>query len=412
MVRLAAFFVWLTLVTAAPTIAAPPQRSFEAQVQSNVHRLLLGPGATLAGPGAELIGRELADAQFFMVGEQHGTADIAQLNLGLHRLAAARGYHYAALEVGPHSTERIERLARAGRGTLAEFMRGSGRGFVFPFLPWTEETLLVEQIIALSPAPAPVLWGVDQEFVGSAPIHLDRLRADALTENQRGLIAELEQRAVNDPMLVATMKPADFQRLRSAFPAQRQADAATLIQDLMASNAIYAPFLTRSGSRHAANAARELLMKRQFLAHFSRAEARSGTPPKVFLKFGANHAMRGHSLTDVPALGNFLAEWGTSRGCRMVNVLADCVGGETSDLQSGSRSPCTPYMKLPPDSPLRKPAPNGQLAVFDLRPLRAAMPKDIDANTKRLILSFDFYIPVHGPRAASFITTTTPSAPQ
>ena len=332
---------WLLLaVLLGPQAAAKsPADNFAQQAQANAYPLTLSADGTLSGVGAELIAREAAQAQFFMIGEQHATAGIAKVNLGLHRLAAGQGYNHAALEIGPDSTLEIERLVRSGKGQLASFIRQPRQSFVFPFLGWAEETALVEQIVYHSPAKSPVLWGIDQEFVGSAPLHLSRLRSWAGHTSQKRVLADLSAKASADPLLIGMMDPAAYDRLRSAFPRSRHPEAARLIDDLAASTAIYAPFAGKGGSRQAANVARESMLKQQFLRHFRQAEASLGRPPKVFFKFGANHAMRGHSLSDVPALGNFLAEWGLSRGFSMLNVAVDCIGGEQSDLRTGQRSP-------------------------------------------------------------------------
>lgn len=399
--------VLLALVLARPALAADAD-SFAALAKANAYPLMLEAGDRLSGAGVDLIAREAAKAQFFMVGEQHATAGIARVNLGLHRLAARQGYDHAALEIGPHSTQAAERLVRSGRGRLAAFIRQPGHGFVFPFLGWAEEAALVEQIVALAGAGEPVLWGIDQEFIGSAPLHLARLRTLAHTAEQEAVVAELTRRAAGDALLVGTMDAAAYGRLRRAFAKERDPEAARLIEELAVSSSIYAPFLGRAGARHTANSDRETYMKRQFLAHFARAEAALGRPPKTFFKFGANHAMRGHSLSEVPALGNFLAEWGLSRNFAMLNIAVDCLGGQQSDPRTGERSTCEPYVMLPADSPLKpSPAP-GVLTVFDLRPLRAAMPPDIDPATKRLVLAFDLYIPVREPAPATLLAQPRP----
>lgn len=400
--------LWILLLSFALSAGGPtgaiaaPAAGFADQVSENAFSIALGPDGELVGPGAELIERESGKAQFFMVGEQHATDSIGKVNLGLHRLAARQGYGHAALEIGPHSTVEVERLARAGPGKLAGFIRSPGNSFVFPFLGWAEEVALVEQMIALSPEPAPVLWGLDQEFVGSAPLHVARLRAVARTADQKRLLADLSAKA-EDPFFVAKLEPATYERLRAAFPADENSHAAALIEDLAISSRIYGPFVGRGGSRQAANADRETYLKRQFLEHFARAERATGKAPKVFFKFGANHAMRGYSLSDVPALGNFLAEWGIARGITMLNVLVDCVGGEQSDPRTGKRSPCRPYFDLPSESRFRAPSQSRSLTLFDLRPLRSAMPKDIDPVTKRMILGFDFYVPVHNAAPATLV---------
>ena len=407
--------LWIYLMlfgaTLAPQASATAKDVLAKEVAAHSYAFNIRADGSLGGAGAGLLGREADQAQFFMVGEQHGTAGIAQVNLGLHRLASAHGYNHAALEIGPYSTRDVGALIRTGQGRLAQFIRRPGNDFVFPFLGWAEEVALAEQIVQLSPAKSPVLWGIDQEFVGSAPLHIARLRTWARSPAQKAAVEQFAAEAAADPLLLGMLEPASYDLLRKSFPTKRYPEAAHLIENLAASTAIYAPFAGKGGSRQAANAARETLLKQQFMAHFQQAEATLGQPPKVFFKFGANHAMRGHSLSDVPAFGNFLAEWGLSRGFSMLNIAVDCVGGEQSDLRTGGRSPCRPYIDLPADSPLRVPASRKQLMLFDLRPLRAVMPKTIDPETKRLILAFDFYIPVANPPAATMLVQPTRKAP-
>ena len=147
-------------------------------------------------------------------------------------------------------------------------------------------------------------------------------------------------------------------------------------------------------------------MKRNFLAAFSEAEKRRKNPPKVFLKFGANHAMRGFSDTEVPALGNFIAEWGTARNLRLVNLFVECDGGEAMNPQTNQPAPCEPYFAE--DSLLRRAVRTGPpLQIFDLRPLRAQISrwKDVDPATRKVILAFDYYVTIRDGRAATPVGT-------
>jgi hypothetical protein len=380
--------------------APKPEDPFVTLLEANRYPIALGSNGELTGPGADLLNSEVGKAQFLMIGEQHATAGIAEVNIAIHRQAARHGFDHSALEVGPWSTEEVEKLIRSGKGRLAAFLRQPGNGFTLPFLLWAEETALVEQAVALSAAKSPVLWGLDQEFAGSAPIMLSRLGQLAKTPAQHAAVLDLRKRAAADPTLIAMMTPADYAPLRRAFIATQSPEAARMIEELALSSTIYAPFVGRGGSGQTANDTRETYMKKNFLRHFARAERENGRPPKVFFKFGANHAMRGHSFSDVPALGNFLAEWGLSRGFSMLNLAVDCVGGEQSDPRGGNASPCKGYA-LDRNSPLVTRMNDAPLTLFDLRPLRAAMPKTLDPQTRKTILAFDFYIPVRNPRAAT-----------
>src|SRR5215210_1333656 len=59
---------------------------------------------SLSGPGAERLDRELASTQFFLVGEDHGTSEMARLVSALFARGHVHGYRHLAIEVGPITT--------------------------------------------------------------------------------------------------------------------------------------------------------------------------------------------------------------------------------------------------------------------------------------------------------------------
>jgi hypothetical protein len=358
------------------------------------------PDGQFGGAGWQRMVDDAAGAQFTMVGEQHGSGSIAELETALHKELAGRGYTHAALEVGPFSTRFVERLVRSGPGRLEAYIAAPGHGFTVPFLFFSEETRMAEQMVALSPDRAAALWGLDQEFVGAGPLHADLLQSLARTAEQKAAVARFRESASNNQMFSGTVTDGDLAPLRSAFA--MSPEALDLIAALAASSAIYKPFIGNGGDVYAANLARETMMKRNFLAAFSDAETRLQSRPKVFLKFGANHAMRGHSETNVPALGNFLAEWGASKGMRMVNIFVECDGGEALNPQSGKAEACDPYFAA--DALLRKVVQDGPpLQLYDLRPLRGRLSRwpGLDPASRKVILAFDYYATIRGGRAAA-----------
>jgi len=391
----------LAFAVSTAGIAQTAPSTLAERTNANRYTLAFNDGQ-LSGPGAELLAREIADTQLFMVGEQHATATIAEIETALHRTAVEAGYGYAALEIGPVTAIEVERLSREGPGRLGAWLREPGHDFAVAFLFWEEELALVEQAVSASPARANAIWGLDQEFVGSLPLLLPRLDALARTPAQRDALAQLRVRSAADPMLLGSMPVADLEPLRIAFPETDNSEAAALIENLVLSNRIYAPFTGRGGSGYDGNLARETYMKRNFLRAFAAAEAADGRPPRVFLKFGANHMMRGFSTTDVPALGNFVAEWSLVRGFSTTNIFIGCVGGQQNDPRSRENTSCD-SSELPDDSPLRTQMLPGQLTLFDLRPLRTRL-RDVDPLTRRMILAFDFYLAVRDPRPATPIT--------
>ena len=353
---------------------------------------------TYSGAGWNRLLADGRQAQFFMAGEVHGAADIVHFETALHAALAGLGYSHSGLEVGPFSTRFAEEMIRSGPGRLEEYVRKPGNSFAFPFLGMTGEAKMAEQMVALSPDRSSALWGLDQEFVGSGPIAVDLLRRHARSSAQKVAVDALAARVAADRLFVARLSPADLAPVSAAFARNKEAGA--LIEALRTSEEIYRPFVRQSQPTYFGNLAREDYMKSNFVRKFAEAEARTGKPPKVFLKFGGYHAMRGISGTNVPSLTNFIAEWGHARGFRLANIMIDCNGGQAFNPQASKTVPCEGYFGK--DSPLLAAAGADRLALFDLRPLRAQLPRlqALDERTRKLILAFDYYLAIRDVKPA------------
>jgi hypothetical protein len=352
------------------------------------------------GPGAEWLVGQAKAAHFFMFGEQHATADIAYAAVGLAGLLGAEGYQHAAIEVGPWSTPIAERLLRGHEGAdFVEFLSSEGRLLTFPFLFYAEEIDFTLRVIAQG-AEAPVLWGVDQEFIAAGGILLSELMLLAETEEQRQAIAEAQAAAAANLMFLGTVGPETFDNMAKAFSGG-SAVALRMIAEMRLSNEIYAPFMGRGGSVWQANQAREIYMKRNFVTQFEAATEKLGRTPKVFLKFGANHLAWGHSPTNVLSLGNFVHEYGLAKGLASFNLHLDCIGGQGLDPRSGTAVDCTSYF-LSVDSPLRDFIFPDRPTLINLKALRrqSRLWKDWDRKTKNLIWAYDAYLAIPDVKAA------------
>lgn len=85
----------LTVLFAASAFGqtAPPH-PLTAELQKVRMPVVLKDGR-LTGAGAELLHKELANTQFFLIGEEHGTADIARFSTALLPEAWKNGYRHA-----------------------------------------------------------------------------------------------------------------------------------------------------------------------------------------------------------------------------------------------------------------------------------------------------------------------------
>lgn len=395
------------LLAATSTPAQEPESPDNALMEiarANTLEITRTEDGRLTGEGWERLIADAASAQFFMIGEQHATADIAEIETAIYRGLVDHGFNYMAVELGPWSTRYAETLIRESDDYMSAIRTAPGDGYALPFLFFAEDAELVQQVVRLSPSPSETLWGVDQEFVAAAPLLIPMIEALARTDAQHAVLASFDELAASNPMAIGAEAPDLFAALRAAFDTGEDDNALEMVDAIILSNRIYRPFMGSGEPTYPANLLRENYMKRNFVDHFERIERRDGSPPRVFLKFGANHVMRGRSLTNVPAMGDFIVEWGRSRDFRAVNILIDCLGGEATEPLSGATIPCESYM-LDEGSLLARLAEGQSLTLIDLRPLRAAVRRGstIDAGTRDLIFAFDYYLGVADVSAATLI---------
>ena len=333
-----------SLGLAAPSIAQEPAETetphpFITAISDNTLELERDTEGRLSGAGWIRLADEAEQAQFFLIGETHATADIAEVASSIHRGIAKFGYHNMVVEIGPWSTRLVERLIREGK--LSEYIATPGNHFNLPFLGFSEEVDFVEQAIALSPNDDAVLWGVDQEFIASGPILVDLLRDLAETDAQRSAVTNFAAKAHVNFMYVGAAPQEEIDALVAAF-SDGSEEARKLVYAIALTHRVYGPFVRGTGPIYPANLERENYMKDNFIEHFIAAEKRLGVPPKAIFKFGGYHLQRGLSGTNVPSFGNFVMEWGRTRDFGTVHVMIDCVSGEAWELQQSQPGPCKP----------------------------------------------------------------------
>ena len=124
------------LQTATAVPAAEPELA--ALLARNTYAIRI-EGREISGPGLAWIESQAAEAHFFLLGEQHATADIAHLSDGLFERLNALGYSVAAVEVGPWSASLMEAMLRRDGGEPFEhYLRDPSHRLVFPFFSFSE----------------------------------------------------------------------------------------------------------------------------------------------------------------------------------------------------------------------------------------------------------------------------------
>jgi hypothetical protein len=412
----------VALVAAAPASSgakddSSPERELEQQLlqaaAQSRHAVWYRNGE-FSGPGWDLLLEEGRHARFFLVGEEHGVAEIPAVVRELFRGLQPAGYRQLAIEISPPMARVLDELARPpdGLDQLTGFFCEHPPGVAFFTL--REEAELLAAVRAMIPDGAPVLWGLDYE-VSADRYLLDRVRQRARGRAPRAAAEALyAMSAAAWESLLETRNPAAFfsfatppeamDELRRVWPDPDPESALTLdvIEQTLAINQLFV-----TGRNWESNERRAQLNRAQLLRHWNEALA-TGEAPRVLFKFGASHMLRGRNMTEVFDVGNLAAEMAAAEGSKAFHLLV--VGG-----------PGTEHAVFDPAALTYVPAPVGLanasglsaivsvglpegFTLVDLRRLRpllsAARTRSADPELMRYVHGFDALLILGGSTPA------------
>lgn len=401
--------------------AGKPAPSLVAVLRENRHDLTFS-GGTLEGPGAAFLESEGRAAQFTLIGEDHGIADIPEFTAALFKRLVPAGYHYMVVETGPLSGSRIESMASSKDADAAFAAFNHKYPFALPFFSWREEVAMITGTRAAAGRVPIHVWAVDQEFVLSSAVHFERLVEIAPSPAARTVATELLDRTRTElARIVESKNPtiaflvsataADFDRLDSSFRARPGSEAARILRELRLSWEIYAKNV--AGQYVASNLQRSRLMKEHFMDCYLGAQLREKAPPRAVFKLGAFHTKRGRSFGNVFDIGNLASEIADSNGSRSFHILVVAADGYQngylpfSESLKDKQKPIDAvgsfdFMDLKPV--LEAAAPSGW-SVIDLRPLRSLIAgrklTGVERGLEDAIWGYDAVVVFHGARAAT-----------
>ena len=427
--RFVPFVVALALAaSAAPARPAPVDSTTAAALlRANALPLRLA-GDSLTGAGAARLVAEAAASRFTLIGEDHGIAEMPRLCAALFRRLHPLGYRHAAIEIGPLTARIVSRLALAPDPAVAFAAFDAAHPWAWPFVNWREEAAWVTTVVRTAHGSPDALWGLDQEFLESPRIHLERLRALARTPGAQALVdsclaaaragyeASTARQDLQRIWLLAA-NDTTFDRLARAFPA---GEGRRIVDGLRRSSAIYRRYF--GGDVYGNNLDRSRLLKRHLGGYLQAAAAAGERAPRALFKFGATHGMRGRTLVDTYDIGSTLHELAELEGGTAFNV---CV-----QVERGTQNAYRPYGAAPADTAAAIDASRyelwsaaigqavddsaGDWQLVDLRPLRRELSNRGSAGVaralERLAWSYDALLVVpeghaahlfHGPGASA-----------
>lgn len=400
------FLVALSAQALPQTTPKPKQNFEEALIQAR-NPLVLSDDKLL-GTGAILLNAAVQQSRFVMLGEDHMTREIPQFAAALCDIMHPDAY---AVEAGPSAAHFVNgQLEKPNR---LEVMAARGKAYPnnMAFLDIREENDLAVHCAASSHNPNFSLWGLDQEYLGSASTLLAAMAASnpgpksraAITAAQvKDRIAEAEARRTGDfgKLFLLAATDADVQALQTAIDTDGNAETQDLLHEFTVSHRIYR--LNEEGSPDS-NLVRAELLKQHFLASYAPFKHQSPAP-RIFFKLGDNHTGKGFNYTHELNLGNFVAEVAAGEQAQSLHIFVLGARGKHFAINGYGR----PLGQQPfvlsddPDYKWLAPAvanmlPQGlrgvgtTLTLFDLRQLRHRG-LDLSREWEHAIYSYDICV--------------------
>ena len=396
--------------SAQPQAPPPPQTRLLAALQANRLTLTMSDGRP-AGPGWDWLVREARNARFTLIGEEHGVAETAQLAAALFSALRASGYSRMAIELSPPIAQDIEAAARHnGRGVqgIEEFLKTPG---IFTFYNLHDEAQFLADVVAAGPRNERVLWGFDREIFSDR--YLIAKLEPKVPAGARAAFARLKQASTDaqaknartgnpDDLFFLAEDSALATALRASWPnPDPESDAG--LRTIEASLAIET--VERAGGAWP-------YMQRR--AHWGRtnfaALLRTGSP-KILMKFGYNHMIRGANYFNFFDLGTMADEVAALTGERAFHILVLPGPGSRQATLGGAgfasvASDSVDELRAG-DQRLTRVLSNPNAAgheVLDLRPLRALAMRGLEswnADVVRTIHGFDAVVIWKGARAST-----------
>lgn len=308
---------------AEPAASSKPGPVSELAAAAVANRMPLDfDGKRFSGPGYNWLLKRGAEAQAFLVGEEHGIAENPELAAQLFAALVPHGYRHVAVEVSPPMADALDAALR-NDGAAFELLLTTAESRV-PFFGMREEAQWLLDARAAVPGRQPFLWGLDYDVAADRYLLEQLKRWPKPAAAQRALAQVAAASAASwarymetkNPQFIYSFAgdPADIRALRDAWPgaAARTALILETLEQTLAINALWV-----AGKGYESNVMRSRFMRSNLLRYWTR------MPPgdRLFMKLGASHLVRGVSMSDVFDIGTMVPELVAPRGGNSFHLL-------------------------------------------------------------------------------------------
>ena len=394
----------LLLVSLAPAVAAQNPATSQSRLvdalRANRLQLTMSDGRP-TGPGWDFLVGEARGARLTLIGEEHGVAETAQLTAALFTALRGAGYSRVAVELSPIIAQDVEAAARrAGLDGIVDFLTAPG---TFTFYNMREEARFLQDVVAAGPRAGRVLFGLDREIfsdrylisrLGSRVPDKARQAFNRLNEASMNAGARNRQTGNPDDLFFLAEDPGLVAALRAAWP-DADPESVAIMRTIEESLAIEAA--ERSGGAWP-YMQRRAQWTRSNLADLLKADPGGNASPRILMKFGYGHMVRGANYFNVFDLGAMADEVAALTGDRAFHILVLPGPGSTQAVLGAGG-----FNAVPSDSVDEFRAGDQRLArvlsnpdatgheVIDFRPLRRLAMRGLDSWNPDLIRTIHGY---------------------
>ena len=299
----------------------PQTRLLEA-LRKNRLPLTMSNGGVPAGRGWDWLVEKARAARFTLIGEEHGVAETAQLSAALFKTLRGAGYTRMAIELSPVVAQDIETAAR--RNGVRGILDFAARPDTWSPMYLREEAEFIASVVNGAPKNERVLWGLDREIFSDRYL-ISRLEprvprsakeSFARLKEASTKAAALQQQGQGPPFLFSAQDPAIVSAVRAAWPnPDRDSDIALrTLEESLAINAVAQTGTAWDSSDRRAQWMRNSLAERL-------REERGHQSPKVMMKFGYNHMIRGANYVNIFDVGSMTDEVAALSGGRAFHII-------------------------------------------------------------------------------------------
>ena len=306
---------------------ASRRRRWQGGIVASRHRTRLHfDGKAFTGPAWERLLAESRNAQFFLIGEEHGIAENPKLAAQLFTVLADEGYEKLVIEISPPIAQSLDQaLVNGGLASLRGLYELAGGEPVF--FGMREEAELLAAARAALPDANEVLWGIDYEVASDRRL-LYQLqnapRPETADQPLNTLVAASADSwasyAETGNLLLAFSfagDPALVRDVRNSWP--DPGDEVVLILDTLETT-LEINRLWLEGRGWESNALRAEFMRSNFLRYWRKATDQGGSP-KLMAKLGSSHLVRGNNMVGTFDLGTLLPEIAEIEGRRSFSIM-------------------------------------------------------------------------------------------